>query len=116
MTDQVAARSGGLEIARLLVAAGAKRAMTDIRGNTALLLHCSGLGVNPAMLETLATNTVIDTSNWDGWWPLLAIVSGEKLKNEMIISKSLIYPLFTVHPDFSFFTLQHMNLFQKQKI
>jgi len=72
----VAARSGSLEIARLLVTAGAKRAMTDIRGNTALLLHCSGLGVNPAMLETLATNTVIDTSNWDGWWPLLAIVSG----------------------------------------
>ena len=81
--DQVAARSGSLEIARLLVAAGAKRAMTDIRGNTALLLHCSGLGVNPAMLETLATSTVIDTSNWDGWWPLLAIVSGEILKNEL---------------------------------
>ena len=57
------------------MAAGARRGMTDIRGNTALLLHCSGLAVSPAMLEILAdTNT--DTVNWDGWWPLLAIVSG----------------------------------------
>ena len=78
MTNQVAARSGSLEIARLLVAAGARRGMTDIRGNTALLLHCSSLGVTPAMLETLTTNSVIDTANWDGWWPLLAIVSGER--------------------------------------
>ena len=78
MTNQVAARSGSLEIARLLVAAGARRGMTDIRGNTALLLHCGGLVVTPAMLETLATCTVIDTANWDGWWPLLAIVSGER--------------------------------------
>ena len=78
--DQVAARSGNLEIARLLVAAGARRGMTDIRGNTALLLHCSGLAVSPAMLETLAgaANTVTDSANWDGWWPLLAIVSGER--------------------------------------
>ena len=60
--------------------------MTDIRGNTALLLHCSSLGVTPAMLETLTTSTVIDTANWDGWWPLLAIVSGEKLKDELISS------------------------------
>ena len=52
--------------------------MTDIRGNTALLLHCSGLAVSPAMLETLAGDTNTDTVNWDGWWPLLAIVSGER--------------------------------------
>ena len=92
MTNQVAARSGNLEIARLLVAAGARRGMTDIRGNTALLLHCSGLAVSPAMLETLAgaANTVTDSANWDGWWPLLAIVSGERQLMATHVLSSLI--------------------------
>ena len=73
----VAARSGHLEIAGLLVRAGARRGAADIRGNTALLIHCNSLSVSCAMLDLLASNTVIDSVNWDGWWPLLAIVSGE---------------------------------------
>lgn len=63
--------------------------MTDIRGNTALLLHCGGLAVSPAMLETLAGGAgaaITDTVNWDGWWPLLAIVSGERQNMALVLA------------------------------
>ena len=71
-----AARNNHVQILKTLLCYGARRGMSDIRGNTALLLHCNNVTLVPAMLDMLATSTVIDMVNWDGWWPLLAVVSG----------------------------------------
>ena len=72
----IAARHGHLDMCQVLLSYGAKKGVTDIRGNTALLLHCTNIRISTSVIEVLSSNAVIDTVNWDGWWPLLAVVSG----------------------------------------
>jgi len=71
-----AARNCHSNICNLLLSFGARKSVSDIRGNTALLLYCNNAKVSTSMIEMLSSPIVMDKINWDGWWPLLAVLSG----------------------------------------
>ena len=81
----LAARTGRLDIAQLLVAAGARRELVDSGGSTALLVHCSAPAPpQPQLVQLLATSRSVDTVCGSGWWPLLALVARDRGDQQLV--------------------------------